>query len=87
MPNEALTMNSTIITISKGMQITIPANLREELGLDVGSRVELEEKNGKIIIKPIGQELEELFQEAKTIKPKHKLTEEEMDKMIENEIY
>ena len=79
-------MTSTIVTISKGMQITIPATLREELGLDVGSRMELEGKNGKIVIKPIGEELEELFKEAKTIKPKLRLTAKEMDEMIEHEI-
>ena len=86
MPHGALTMTSTIVTISKGMQITIPATLREELGLDVGSRMELEGKNGKIVIKPIGEELEELFKEAKTIKPKLRLTAKEMDEMIEHEI-
>ncbi len=86
MLHEALTMNSTIVTMSKGMQITIPASLREELGLDVGSRMELEGKRGSIVLKPLGEELETLFKEAKTIKPKHKFTAEEMDKLIEHEI-
>ena len=34
-------INVMIITISKGQQITIPANIRENLGLNVGSKVEM----------------------------------------------
>ena len=79
-------MNSTIITISKGMQITIPASIREELGLDVGGRIEIEEKNGTILLKPLGEDLQQLFQEAKSVKPKYNLTAKEMDRLIEHEI-
>ena len=72
-----------IVTISKGQQITIPSELRNELGLDVGSKVELEKKGNKIIIKPIEEDLDELFANAKNIKPKHGLTAEQMDKLNE----
>lgn len=75
-----------IITISKGLQITIPSELRNELGLDVGSKVELEKKGNKIIIKPIEEDLTKLFEEARKTKPRHKLSAKDMDKMIENEI-
>jgi AbrB family looped-hinge helix DNA binding protein len=72
-----------IITISKGQQVTIPASIREELGLSEGSKMELEKKKGKIILTPIGENLEEIFKETEHIKPKHDLTAEQMDKINE----
>ena len=75
-----------IITISKGQQITIPSEFRKDLNLKVGSRVEIVKRKNEIVIKPIGDDLEKLFEEAKTIVPKHKLTAEQMDKLIEDEI-
>ena len=75
-----------ILTISKGQQITIPSKLRNELDLEVGSKVEIEKKGNKIIIKPIDEDLNELFKEARKTKPKHKLTPKQMDKLIEDEI-
>lgn len=76
-----------ITSISKGYQLTIPADIRNELGLGIGSRVEITKKEQKIIIEPIKEDIEEIFKEAKRIKPKHRLTAEQMDKMIENEIH
>lgn len=75
-----------IVTISKGKQITIPSKYRKELHLKVGSKVEMEKKGNKIIIKPIDEDLHKLFAEAKNVKPKHKLNARQMDKLIENEI-
>ena len=75
-----------IITISKGQQITIPSEIRKDLNLKVGSRVEIVKRKNEIVIKPIGDDMEKLFEEAKTIVPKHKLTAEQMDKLIEDEI-
>ena len=72
-----------IVTISKGQQITIPADMRKKLKLKVGSRVELVGKENKIIIKPIDEDLDELFANAKNIKPKHNLTAEQMDELNE----
>ncbi len=76
-----------IVTISKGQQITIPAEMRKEFDLKVGSRVELIKKQNKIIIQPIEEDLEELFENAKNINPKHNLTAKQMDELIENEIH
>ena len=72
-----------IITISKGQQITLPAKIRSELGLDVGSKIDIEIEDKKIILKPLGDELEELFQKAKKIKPKYTLNAEQMDEFNE----
>lgn len=76
-----------ITTISKGQQITIPAEMRKKLKLTVGSKVELIRKENKIIIQPIGEDIDKLFANAKKIKPRHKLTAKQMDELIENEIH
>lgn len=72
-----------IVTISKGQQVTIPAEIRNKLGLNIGNKVEILQENGNIIIKPIGEDLEKLFKEAKKIKPKHNLTANQMDELNE----
>tara|TARA_Y100000310_G_scaffold344780_1_gene459466 strand:+ start:8149 stop:8391 length:243 start_codon:yes stop_codon:yes gene_type:complete len=76
-----------IITISKGQQISLPSKIRNKLKLKIGSKLEISEKKGKIILNPIGKDLETLFKEAKKIKPKHKFDVKQMEKLIENEIY
>lgn len=75
-----------IVTISKGQQITIPAELRKELNLRVGSKVEILKKQNKIIIQPIEEDLDKLFVNARKIKPKHKLSAKQMDELVEDEI-
>ncbi|MBI4141531.1 AbrB/MazE/SpoVT family DNA-binding domain-containing protein [Candidatus Woesearchaeota archaeon] len=72
-----------IVTVSKGQQITIPADIRAEFGLHVGSKVEVEHKKGRIIIKPVGDDIETVFKLAKKIKPKVHLTAEQMDELNE----
>ena len=75
-----------ITTISKGLQITIPSELRKELNLRIGSKVEIIRKQDAVIIKPIGEDLESLFANAKKIKPNRNLSAKQMDEMIENEV-
>ena len=72
-----------IAAISKGQQITIPSEMRNALGINSGSKVEIELVGKKIIIKPVGDDLETLFEEAKKRKPKHKLSAKEMDEFNE----
>ena len=72
-----------IVTISKGQQITIPSEFRKNFNLKVGSKVELIKKQNKIIIQPIEDDLDEMFANAKNIKPKHNLTAAQMDELNE----
>lgn len=72
-----------IATMSKGQQITIPSEIRNILGLEIGSKVEVELVGKKIVIKPIGDDLEMLFEEAKKRKPRQKLSAKEMDELNE----
>lgn len=72
-----------ITTISKGQQITIPASMRDLLGLDVGTRVDIEVEDGKVVIAPIGENMEEVFKKSKYMKPKRNLTAEQMDELNE----
>jgi len=86
MLNEALyirKVSKMIVTISKGQQITIPSEFRKHLNLRAGSKVDITKKQNKIIIQPIEEDLDELFTNAKNIKPKHKLTAEQMDELNE----
>ena len=72
-----------IVEISKGKQITIPAEIREEFELDGGSKVEIIKRGNEIILRPIGNELDKMFKNAKNIEPKHNLTPEQMDELNE----
>lgn len=72
-----------IITISKGQQITIPAIIRKELGIQRGTRVEIKRVGRRMFIEPLGEDLEFMFKKAKNVKPKHNLTAEEMDELNE----
>lgn len=77
-------MNHEMITaISKGQQVTIPAEMRNELGLHAGSLIDIEQHGKKIVIQSVGEDLEKLFEEAKKIKPKRGLTPEQMDELNE----
>jgi len=90
MINESLSMKketAMIITISKGLQISIPAELRKQLNLSVGTRVELTKKGKELVIKPLDADLEQLFEEAKSRKPKYRMTAKQMDELIEHEIH
>ncbi|MBI2580794.1 AbrB/MazE/SpoVT family DNA-binding domain-containing protein [Candidatus Woesearchaeota archaeon] len=78
--------NGMIIKVSKGQQITIPSDYRKEFGWQVGSNVELTKEGNKIVIKPIGDDLQKLFGEARNLRPKLKLTAKQMDEVVEREI-
>mgnify|MGYP001572350262 CR=1 FL=1 len=71
--------------ISKGYQVTIPAKIRHEFGLDIGTTIDVEGREKEIVIKPLGMtsrnELLKLFKEAR--KYKHRLTPEQLDEMEE----
>lgn len=72
-----------IIEVSKGYQITIPADLRKEFGLGIGSPIEISKEDGKIVINPIKDELNELFKNAKNIKPKKRMNVSQMKELNE----
>jgi len=73
----------TLIEMSKGYQITIPAKIRNKIGLRIGSKLDVSLKNRKIIIKTIGKDLEMMFKKTDKIKPKHNLTPKQMDELNE----
>ena len=71
--------------VSKGYQITIPAKLRHKFGLNIGTAVDIEAEADKITIKPVKEELENLFKEANNFNA-HNLKAEDLEKM-EDGIY
>ena len=66
---------------SKG-QITIPTNIRNNLNIPIGSKIELIEQEGCIIVVPINSTLSKL--KACLPKPDKALSCEEMDNIIRN---
>jgi AbrB family looped-hinge helix DNA binding protein len=77
-------MNHEMITeISKGYQVTIPAEIRKALGLGIGSPLEISRKRGKIVIEPIESDMEKMFEIAKTIKPRKQMSVSEMESLNE----
>ena len=72
-----------IVEMSKGRQITIPAEVRDDLGLHAGSKLELIQKKKEILLKPIEEDIDAVFEQAKHVKPKRHLTAEQMDEFNE----
>lgn len=72
-----------ITRMSKGYQITIPAEIRHRFGLDIGTTIDIEERKSEIVIKPLNratkEELKELFKESD--KYKLNLTPEQLEEM------
>lgn len=68
-----------LVQLSKGRQLTIPSEIRDALELDAGSKLEMTLKDKEIVLRPIGDDLKKLFDEAIRLNPKHKLTPKEMD--------
>jgi AbrB family looped-hinge helix DNA binding protein len=51
-------------TVTSKGQVVIPAKLRRNLGIKKGTRLYLEERNGEIVLRPLGREY---FQEMSGI--------------------
>tara|TARA_Y100000310_G_C20701283_1_gene830151 strand:- start:8950 stop:9180 length:231 start_codon:yes stop_codon:yes gene_type:complete len=74
-----------ITTISQGRQITIPSHLREKYKFLPGTRIDIEDTNKGILLKPIEKSgWDSIGEQAK--KYPNKLSNEEMDK-LEDDIY
>ena len=74
--------------MTKGLQITIPATLRNELEIDEHTilDIELDRKGKTIIIQPVKvHSLKELFAECDAIKNKTKKSIEELEEEYERE--
>ena len=76
-----------ITKITKGQQITIPAEIRKRFNIKKGDIIEIEARGNEIVIKVIDEDLEKVFERAKKIKARAHLTAEEMDKLVENGIF
>ena len=72
-----------IVEMSKGKQITIPAEIRNRFDLGIGSKLEVLSKRDEIVLKPLGDDLDKMFRQAAKMKPRHNLTAEQMDELNE----
>ena len=75
-------INEMIKKISKGYQITIPAEIRKQFDLTIGTPIDIEVKKEEIVLKPFNakKEMEKLFKEADKF-PRHNLSPEDLEKM------
>jgi len=72
-----------IVEISKGKQITIPAEIRNLFDLVAGSKLEIFKRKTEIVLKPVGDDIDKIFKQAKKVKPKHNLSPVQMDELNE----
>ncbi len=76
-------MNKALYSkINEKGQITIPYGIRSKMGLVQGSRVELLNKGGYIVIRPLNKSITDL--KGFLPKPSITLSCEEMDKIIQD---
>lgn len=78
---------SYIATITSKRQLTIPSELFKKTKLAKGDKVLIEEKDGKIILKPATLLVEELAGSIKVPKKFRGLTEDEIIKKAKEEYF
>ena len=69
--------STTLVKVVRGWQITLPMDMREEVGLELGSYLEAQISNGMIYLKPVklvspadaDQRLEEILSRVKYTGP------------------
>lgn len=49
-------MDTTFTTVSSKGQVVIPAELRNELGIEPGTRLAIQREEGRLILQPITEE-------------------------------
>lgn len=52
----------TLVEINKGRSLTLPAEIRRKYALKPGSRLELKEKDGEIVLTPLNANEENIFE-------------------------
>ena len=87
------TIEPSIRKIARGYQVTLPPEFRKEHHLNVGDYVEIQEKNGKLIIEPIeikkksvAKQFDEIFASQKEDAAFAKKTEEEILALVRKEV-
>lgn len=74
--------NSNYSKVTSKGQITIPTNIRNKLNIPIGSKIELIQQEGCILIVPINNTLSKL--KSSLPKPQKALSCEEMNDIIRN---
>lgn len=76
-----------IVEITKGQQITLPASIRKKYGWKPGTKINLEDTKDGVKLEPIEpkESWEEIWKEAD--KYPCKLTPEELEKIIREELF
>ncbi|MBI5393570.1 AbrB/MazE/SpoVT family DNA-binding domain-containing protein [Candidatus Woesearchaeota archaeon] len=76
-----------ILQVSKGYQITIPANLRKKYNIKIGSKLDLEEKGNQLSLELLEKpDWDKIFADVRKL-PKHNYTTEQLDAIFEKELF
>ena len=83
-----------LVTVKTKYQVTIPQKLREELGIDTGDLLEAEVQDGKLVFTPkevVDREaafarMDEIGKEARKRWEADGLTDEDIERMIQEEV-
>lgn len=51
--------------VARRYQITIPEEVREEVGINIGDLVDVSSREGKVVIEKVGQNWDEVMNETK----------------------
>jgi len=84
----------TVVEVEAGHKITLPRHLCEELGVSVGDLLRAEVQDGKLVFAPKGvldreaafAEMDKIGKEAEKRWHADGLTDEDIEKMIEEEV-
>jgi len=68
-----LNMKTSIVKIGDAQGVILPESFLAELGRN--AKVEVESKNGTVLIKPVNKGSSRSWQKAETIEPDHLLTD------------
>ena len=55
------------VRVARRYQITIPEEVREEVGINVGDTVDVRSQDGKVIVEKIGRNWESVMNETKGV--------------------
>lgn len=75
--------------INRGYQITLPPDFRDRYRLNIGDHVEMVEKNGLLVISPLGGRREKISRELATLfseNPESELSDEDTMQLAIREI-
>ncbi len=67
------------VKVARRYQITIPEEVREEVGINVGEAVDVRSQDGKVVVEKVGKSWESVMQETKGVWKTHPIFKDMKD--------